>query len=75
VSAELTEENKHMLFIPKGFAHGFQALSKEAEIEYLVDNEYAADSDQARRSNFEDRRRKNKPHEVITMLGLGRKSP
>ena len=43
VSAELTEENKHMLFIPKGFAHGFQVLSKEAEVEYLVDNEYAAD--------------------------------
>ena len=43
VSAELSEENKHMLFIPKGFAHGFQVLSKEAEVEYLVDNEYAAD--------------------------------
>jgi len=43
VSAELSEENKHMLFIPKGFAHGFQVLSEEAEIEYLVDNEYAPD--------------------------------
>lgn len=40
VSVELTDENKHMLFIPKGFAHGFQVLSDEAEIEYLVDAEY-----------------------------------
>lgn len=41
VSVELSEENKHLLFIPKGFAHGFQVLSEEAEIEYLVDSEYA----------------------------------
>jgi dTDP-4-dehydrorhamnose 3,5-epimerase len=40
VAIELSEENKHLLFIPKGFAHGFQVLSDEAEIEYLVDNEY-----------------------------------
>ena len=43
ISIELTEENKKLLFIPKGFAHGFQVLSEEAEIEYLVDNEYAPD--------------------------------
>ena len=43
VSVELSDENKNMLFIPKGFAHGFQVLSDEAEIEYLVDNEYAPD--------------------------------
>ncbi len=36
VSAELSDENKHLLFIPKGFAHGFQVLSNEAEIEYLA---------------------------------------
>jgi dTDP-4-dehydrorhamnose 3,5-epimerase len=46
VSVELSEENKHSLFIPKGFAHGFQVLSEEAEIEYLVDSEYA--------QNYED---------------------
>ena len=38
---ELTEDNKKMFYVPKGFAHGFQVLSEEAEIEYLVDNEYA----------------------------------
>lgn len=41
VSFELSEDNKYLLFIPQGFAHGFQVVSKEAEIEYLVDNEYA----------------------------------
>mgnify|MGYP006279492465 CR=1 FL=1 len=41
ISVELSEENKHVLFIPKGFAHGFQVLSAEAEIEYQVDSEYA----------------------------------
>jgi dTDP-4-dehydrorhamnose 3,5-epimerase (EC 5.1.3.13) len=31
VGYELSEENKLMLFIPKGFAHGFLTLSEEAE--------------------------------------------
>jgi dTDP-4-dehydrorhamnose 3,5-epimerase len=41
VSFELSGDNKYLLFIPQGFAHGFQVVSKDAEIEYLVDNEYA----------------------------------
>jgi dTDP-4-dehydrorhamnose 3,5-epimerase len=41
ISEELSEGNKHMLFIPQGFAHGFQVLSDTVEIEYQVDNEYA----------------------------------
>jgi len=43
VSIELSEDNKFMLFIPKGFAHGFLVLSKEAEVIYKVDNIYAPD--------------------------------
>ena len=31
VKVELSEENKHMLFIPNGFAHGFVALTDEVE--------------------------------------------
>ena len=46
VGFELTEENKQMLWIPRGFAHGFLTLSDEAEIIYKVsDNEYSPKSD------------------------------
>ncbi len=36
----LDDKNKHQLFIPKGFAHGFSVLSKKATIQYFVDNYY-----------------------------------
>lgn len=38
---ELSEKNKKMLWIPKGFAHGFLTLSKTAKISYLVTNSYS----------------------------------
>ena len=46
VKVELSEDNKHMLFIPAGFAHGFVVLSDEAELLYKASGEYnpAADS-------------------------------
>jgi len=31
---ELSKENMRMVFIPEGFAHGFQALSDDAELVY-----------------------------------------
>ena len=40
VAEKLTEENKHMLYIPAGFAHGFVVLSDEAEFVYKVDDYY-----------------------------------
>lgn len=39
-SIELSSENKKQIFIPKGFAHGFQTLSDEAIVNYKVDNYY-----------------------------------
>lgn len=39
----LSEKNKHKLFIPKGFAHGFLVLSHSAIISYKVDNYYNPD--------------------------------
>lgn len=45
VKVELTEENKHMLYIPVGFAHGFVALTDEVEILYKASGEYAPQSD------------------------------
>ena len=41
VMVELSEENKRQLFIPRGFAHGFQVLSDTAVFTYKVDNIYA----------------------------------
>ena len=36
----LTEENKKMFMIPRGFAHGFLVLSDEAEFAYKCDDIY-----------------------------------
>lgn len=41
----LSEENKNMLYIPAGFAHGFVVLSDEAELLYKASNEYSAEND------------------------------
>lgn len=41
VAIELSEENKKMFFIPRGFAHGFLALTDEVESYYKCDNFYA----------------------------------
>ena len=41
VKVELSEENKQMLYIPEGFAHGFVVLSDTAEILYKASGEYA----------------------------------
>ena len=44
-SIELSSENNKQLFVPKGFAHGFQVLSNEAIVNYKVDEHYNSDSD------------------------------
>ena len=36
----MSEENKKQILIPKGFAHGFIVLAKEAVLAYKVDNYY-----------------------------------
>ena len=45
VFANLTEENKHQFFIPRGFAHGFYVFSEEAVFEYKCDNYYNKESE------------------------------
>ena len=39
--AELTAENRRMMYVPKGFAHGFFTLADDTEAFYLVDEFYA----------------------------------
>ncbi len=41
----LSEENKKMFFIPRGFAHGFVVLSEEAVFQYKCDNYYNRQSE------------------------------
>ncbi len=38
---ELSEDNMTMLYVPEGFAHGFQSLEDNTEIMYLVTNYYS----------------------------------
>ena len=45
VMVELSDENKRQLFIPRGFAHGFQVLSETAVFTYKVDNRYAPETE------------------------------
>ncbi len=39
-SIELTSDNYKMLFIPTGFAHGFQTLENNTEVFYQISNYY-----------------------------------
>jgi dTDP-4-dehydrorhamnose reductase/dTDP-4-dehydrorhamnose 3,5-epimerase len=39
-SVELTPENGKMLYVPRGFAHGFLSLEDDTLFEYYVDNKY-----------------------------------
>lgn len=41
VGAHLSAENKHQLWVPEGFAHGFVVLSETAEFLYKTTNYYA----------------------------------
>lgn len=45
VKVELSEDNKYMLYIPVGFAHGFVALSDEVELLYKASGEYNPHAD------------------------------
>jgi dTDP-4-dehydrorhamnose 3,5-epimerase len=41
VGVPLSAENKHQVWVPKGFAHGFYVLSDWAEVVYKVTDYYA----------------------------------
>lgn len=45
VMVELSAQNRRQLFLPKGFAHGVISRTEISEIQYVVDNLYAPQSD------------------------------
>lgn len=42
---ELSAENRHQLYIPAGFAHGFQVISEHALFAYLCSEVYVREAD------------------------------
>jgi dTDP-4-dehydrorhamnose 3,5-epimerase len=44
VAVELTAENRRMLYIPPGIAHGFQSLMDETEVFYQMSEFYHPES-------------------------------
>ena len=47
VEVELSEDNHRMVYIPKGFAHGFAVLSEDAVFQYRCDDYYAPETEGA----------------------------
>lgn len=43
VGEVLSAESGRMLYVPEGFAHGFCVLSQEADVLYMVTDEYAGE--------------------------------
>lgn len=50
-AAELSAENRRMLYVPKGFAHGFVTLEPDTEAFYFADEFYAPEAERGVRWN------------------------
>lgn len=51
ISLELSAENHRMLYVPEGFAHGYQTLENNTEIFYQVSEFYHPESERGVRWN------------------------
>jgi len=51
IAVELSAENRRMLFVPKGFAHGFLTLTDSAEVFYQMSSIYVLGSASGLRYN------------------------
>lgn len=51
VGVELTSENRRMLYIPQGCAHGYQTLEDDSEALYHVSEAYAPEAERGVRWN------------------------
>ena len=49
--AELTEDNRSMMYVPRGFAHGFITLADNVEAFYLNSNAYSPEAERGLRWN------------------------
>ena len=45
IGETLTEENRLMLYVPEGFAHGFQTLEDDSEVFYQMSQVYTPNSE------------------------------
>ena len=50
-AAELTAANRSMLYVPEGFAHGFQTLADDSEVFYQMSQFFDADAARGLRWN------------------------
>lgn len=53
-AVELTGDELRLLYIPKGFAHGFCTLSEQTLVQYKVDSDYAPHAEGGIRWNDEN---------------------
>jgi dTDP-4-dehydrorhamnose 3,5-epimerase len=51
MAIELTSSEHRMLYVPKGFAHGFQALEDDVEVLYVVSEFYSPGNERGIRYN------------------------
>ncbi len=54
VGVELTDINHKMIYIPDGFAHGFQTLENNCEVFYQMSKEYNENSSTGKKWNSSD---------------------
>jgi dTDP-4-dehydrorhamnose 3,5-epimerase len=51
IAVELSEDNKRMLYVPRGFAHGFLTLEEDCEVAYMVSAFYDPTNERGVRYN------------------------
>jgi dTDP-4-dehydrorhamnose 3,5-epimerase len=44
VGVELTAGNRRALYVPRGFAHGFQTLTEDTEVFYMISTPYSSEA-------------------------------
>ena len=44
IGVELSENNRRALYVPRGFAHGFQTLADDTEVFYMISEPYAPEA-------------------------------